>query len=264
MLEMARPDVLVELGTYRGDSYCAFCQGVATLKLPTKCFAVDTWAGDTQMGAYGDEVLNQLRAHHDPRYSGFSMLLRGTFDQALPHFEDGSVDLLHIDGLHTYDAVRHDYETWLPKMSTRGVILFHDIWETRSDFGVRKLWDEISPKFPHAHFEHDSGLGALGVGSELPPPVLEFLQLQGSQRDLARRYFEVLGNRLRIGRLLLYNRTCAEQALKISAQWRAETSRPPHPPLDEADYVSAFNFLTRDMAKLAAENRSLREKPQEN
>ena len=36
----------------------------------------------------------------------FSSLLRMDFADARDHIEDGSVDLLHIDGLHTYEAVR--------------------------------------------------------------------------------------------------------------------------------------------------------------
>ena len=261
LLEMARPDVFVELGTYEGDSYCAFCQGVAALKLPTRCFAVDTWQGDAQMGAYdGERVLADLRAHHDPRYASFSMLLRGTFDQALPHFEDGSVDLLHIDGLHTYDAVKHDFETWRAKLSTRGVILFHDTAQTRDDFGVYKLWAEIAPQFPHAHFEHDSGLGVLGVGSALPPAVQAFLALQDRERDLARRYFEVLGGRMSLARLLNHARGSARRALEATAQWRAQTGRRSYPPLSDDDFVSAFALLARDVGDIIAENRTLRER----
>ena len=72
------------------------------------------WEGDSQAGAVTPEDLAKIKGHHDPLYGSFSEMVRSTFDGGLNYFADGSVDLLHIDGFHSYEAVRHDFEMWLP------------------------------------------------------------------------------------------------------------------------------------------------------
>ena len=109
MIDLVRPRTLVELGTYSGVSYCAFCQATAQFSTGTRCFAVDTWRGDAHTGPLDNTIFNDLSAYHDARYASFSTLLRSTFDDALAYFAAGSIDLLHIDGYHTYEAVRRDF-----------------------------------------------------------------------------------------------------------------------------------------------------------
>ena len=167
LVKTLRPRRIVELGTHRGNSYCAFCQAVATLQLRAQAFAVDTWNGDIHMDPELG-VLEDLRAYHDPRFNDFSTLLQTTFDEARNRFEDRSIDLLHIDGVHTYEAAKHDFETWEGALSSRSVVLFHDTCVRRDKYEVWRLWNELSAKHPSFEFWHSFGLGVLGVGEDLP------------------------------------------------------------------------------------------------
>ena len=195
-MEILRPEVLVELGTHRGDSYLAFCQAVEALGLPTRTYAVDTWRGDEHSGLYEESVLAELRKYHDPLYGRFSRLVRSTFDEALSHFPDGSIDLLHIDGLHTYEAIKHDFESWQPKMSDKGVVLFHDTNVRERGFGVWKLWQELEARYPSFEFTHGHGLGVLAVGNTVNPEFSEIISLDGSQKHSLGMYYCTLGQRV--------------------------------------------------------------------
>jgi hypothetical protein len=190
-----RPRLLVELGVHSGNSYNAFCQAVSVLKATTKCYGVDTWQGDKQAGFYEEEVFNNLKRYQELEYGDFSVLLKMTFDEARDSFSDGTIDLLHIDGLHTYAAVKHDFENWLPKVSDRGVVIFHDTQERQEDFGVWRFWEEISPRYPAFEFTHGHGLGVIAVGSKMDKAVLDFLQSAKEGRSVQRLFYK-LGNAL--------------------------------------------------------------------
>lgn len=213
IVDAVRPGMLVELGTHTGTSYLAFCQAVRQLQLPTQCFAVDTWRGDLQSGFYGEEVFTELELYHEPRYGDFSRLIRSTFDEALEHFADRSIDLLHIDGYHVYEHAKHDFESWLPKLSRRGVVLLHDINVREGDFGAWRVWQEVSAAYPSFSFLHSHGLGVLAVGAEQPPAMRGLLTLgdtDPARVSAVRRFFERLGGRL--GDQLRNKEIWAEQA----------------------------------------------------
>jgi hypothetical protein len=155
-----QPRRMVELGSYSGISYFAFCQAIKHAELGTRIHAIDTWAGDSQAGFYGEEIFQRFVDCHRP-YEAFSTFHRKTFDCAVTEFADHSIDLLHIDGLHTYEAVSHDFRTWLPKLTSDAIVLFHDVREYSGDFGVHRFWEELMDSYTGFTFDHSHGLGVL-------------------------------------------------------------------------------------------------------
>ena len=225
-----KPKIFVELGTHSGNYYFSFCQSVAESSISTRCYAVDTWQGDAHAGKYKDDIFDKVNAHNDEHYAGFSQLLRMTFDESATFFDNESIELLHIDGLHTYDAVRHDFETWLPKLAPGAIVMFHDTNVRERNFGVWKLWEELKAFHPNnLEFLHSYGLGVLQLNNTPIDKQLKWLQPNLPVKQQLIDYFTALGSwRLeryefgtQIGNL---NKSLARLDAEITSQY-SEVSR---------------------------------------
>jgi GT2 family glycosyltransferase len=194
IVENLKPRMIVELGVHYGVSYFSFCQAVEACHLPTLCYGIDNWQGDEHAGFYTEDVFKAVNTYNAGHYAGFSYLLKSDFNAAIPYFQDGSIDLLHIDGLHLYESVKQDFEQWLPKLSDSSVVLFHDISVREKDFGVYKLWDELIQKYPSFSFVHGHGLGVLCTGGKIPKNVSELFHKNSSEVQIARNIYSKLGS----------------------------------------------------------------------
>lgn len=162
-----KPKRVVELGSFYGCSMFAFAQAVKDMGLDTELWAVDLWDlfDEFTKQDYTEDVYGAFVEVKEACYGERVKMLKMSFDDALDKFEDKSIDLLHIDGSHFYDDVKHDFESWLPKLTDDATVLFHDVSDeiiNGSIMGSHVFWQEIKKAYPYtAEFDHSCGLGIL-------------------------------------------------------------------------------------------------------
>jgi len=64
------------------------------------------------------------------------------------------IDVLFIDGDHSYDGVRADFEMYSPLVRSGGIVTFHDILPHPAfpDYGVDRYWQELKLRYAHREF----------------------------------------------------------------------------------------------------------------
>ena len=196
LFAVARPRRYVELGVHNGMSFFAACQVSEHLQCKTECVAVDSWVGDPHASFHSSEVFDEFKSNLMTNYpDGF--FVQGMFSQAVNCFEDGSIDILHIDGYHTYEAVKSDFEGWIAKLSDAGIVIMHDINVHERNFGVWQFWEELCSRYVGLSFMHSHGLGVLYVGRQDLPLWQGFRWLKSNLAYFGalQKYFEILGER---------------------------------------------------------------------
>jgi hypothetical protein len=254
IVDALRPSTFVELGCHSGNSYASFAQAVQALGLPAACYGVDTWRGDPHAGHFDETVFEEWSAYHNRRFATFSQLIRATFDDTVEHFASGSIDLLHIDGYHTFEGASHDFEAWRSKLSPKGVVLCHDINVRERDFGAWRLWERVRDEYPCFEFLHGHGLGVLGIGRDLPEAVRWLLSLRSHNPEsvnTVRLFFS------RLGAAVLSRYTATEAQRTFRAELAARDEQLAQATGDAAQLASALASSDAQLAERAHETARL-------
>jgi hypothetical protein len=160
-----QPEVIVDLGVAFG--YSSFCFGLPKIG---KIYGIDTFEGDPMSGYNNTfDYVKQKRKELNMNNITF---IKGYFGLVAKQWEK-PIDILHIDGFHTYNAVKNDYDTWSKFVKDNGVILFHDTCVPH--YGVCQLFDEIS--LPKTNFTCSHGLGVVSKNSNLIEEIQETFEL---------------------------------------------------------------------------------------
>lgn len=146
-----RPAVVVEIGSARGKSTCALALACRQ-NGRGKVFAIDphTLNAWTDVGT-GGATLEFLRGRIAAYGLGDWCEVMPTDSQTAARGWAQPIDVLFIDGDHTYEGVRHDFETFRPWLTNRSLVVFHDTtWAHhtqdagyRDDIGVPRLMEEL-------------------------------------------------------------------------------------------------------------------------
>ncbi len=158
-----RPKVIVELGTHMGLSALAMGLALRDLGEGGRLYAIDCWEGDTQAGFYDDSVYRTFLERIESLGIESTVLpLKMFFDEARDKVAT-PIDLLHIDGLHTWEAVNHDFDTYGPLVSPGGLVMFHDVNTHFKD--LRKFWRGLTRKYDSHRIDYSHGLGLIRTKS---------------------------------------------------------------------------------------------------
>lgn len=183
LADVLRPRRFVEVGTLRGAGFLAVCQAIRQGGIPSEAIAISGWAGDVEAqadyrGAF--ETFSFLIR----KYSDFAGYLRMRHEDAVHRFRDGSVDLLHLDGFREDVPLREAIRIWMPKLSSRGVLLLHDTHVHRQHFGVWRVWEDLEAQYPALNLSHAEGLGMVCVGQDVPREMVDLCGEARADRHL--------------------------------------------------------------------------------
>jgi O-antigen biosynthesis protein len=163
MVRRYRPQVIVELGTHMGLSALAMGLALRDLGEGGRLFAVDSWEGDPQAGLYSNQVYDTFLDRIEKLGLGSTIIpLKMYFDEARDKIPT-PIDLLHIDGLHTWEAVNHDFDTFGPLVRPGGLVIFHDVNTGFED--LRRFWAGTSKAYESHTVPYSNGLGILRTKS---------------------------------------------------------------------------------------------------
>jgi predicted O-methyltransferase YrrM len=171
LVESEKPARIMEIGTAKGATLLSWCR-IASEHI----ISVDLEHG-IHGGGY-PTVKQQLYREFTHGRSGLRLDLfqdnsqiEATRQKVEAELEGTKLDVLFIDGDHSYEGVKKDFELWSPLVRPGGIILFHDILPHSSiaHCEVDRLWNELKTRFRHLEFIHDPHQGWAGIGALFIP-----------------------------------------------------------------------------------------------
>jgi len=161
LVDRVRPTTTVDLGVDYGFSLFALALGGQGT-----VYGVDSFEGDIHAGYHPDAY--RMVSNFQQRHAFDHVQLIRSWFTPLAQKWLLPIDILHIDGLHTYSAITEDWQNWSKFVPATGVVIMHDVISFPADVG--RFYNELP--LPKAYFEHSAGLGIVTWNVRLLEDIL--------------------------------------------------------------------------------------------
>jgi cephalosporin hydroxylase len=164
IVQESNPKKIIEIGSARGGTLFLFAQvanpeRIISIDLPSGSFGggYPFWKIPLFKSLGKKHVIKLIRAdsHSEETIGKIRTLLKGS-----------QVDILFIDGDHTYQGVKQDFQMYSPLVRKGGIVVFHDIvaHDPTSGCEVDKFWNEIKKVHNHIEIIEEQNQKCAGIG----------------------------------------------------------------------------------------------------
>ena len=167
ILYKLKPENILEIGTANGGTLFLLCQvssphaTILSVDLPDGPYGGDLYPRwkESFYNTFAKEKqkLSLIRKDsHDPK----------TLDTVKELFDGNKIDFLLIDGDHSYEGVKKDFEIYSRFVKEGGIIAFHDITpgSKKSVGGVPEFWEQIKSKYLSIEIVDNPEREGYGIG----------------------------------------------------------------------------------------------------
>jgi predicted O-methyltransferase YrrM len=164
------PQHILEIGTYKGGTFYLWCQAADE---HSTLISIDLPGNNSLDSMYTPSRIKFYRKFSKSKNQKLHFITADSHqDKTVMDVKailgKDQLDFIFIDGDHSYEGVKRDFDLYFHLVRPRGMVAFHDILP-RKDFpgiAVYKLWNQLKTQYRYKEFIAQTGTYAnfTGIG----------------------------------------------------------------------------------------------------